>query len=45
MYGFIKDLFIPIITCILGAYLNDRHTKRINKKKVKKQTNISVMNF
>lgn len=36
MYEFIKDLFIPIILCILGAYLNNRYTKRINEKESEK---------
>lgn len=36
MYGFIKDLFFPIILCILGVYLNNRNTKRINEKESEK---------
>lgn len=36
MYGFIKDLTIAIISCILGAYLNNRYTKRINEKESEK---------
>lgn len=36
MYGFIKDLIIAAISCFLGAYLNNRYTKRINEKESEK---------